>query len=199
MNKYPDDPPTINHEKFVKVGKPVLVAINEPPRWVKNGTLCLVKMFIDGKPYKYFTRNKEIASKFSRHVGESVCLIASGNSKQDTDTMEIQPAGIKASDLLKPKNPEPAETKAPESKDREVKVFLCQAANLMRVCVKKANDIAVELDLPNEHRQGIATSLFIQADRHGHTNKMPIQPYTPDQLGWGASKAGCLKNPEPEE
>ena len=199
MNKYQDDPPTITHAQLVRSGKPVLVALSESPRWVKNGTLCVVKFFVDGNPRVYFTKNKEIASRFSQHVGESVCLIASGNSKQGTDSMEIQSAGIKASDLLKPKNPEPAETKAPESKDREVKVFLCQAANLMRVCVKKANDIAVELDLPNEHRQGIATSLFIQADRHGHTDKMPIQPYTPDQLGWGASKAESLKNPEPEE
>jgi hypothetical protein len=69
----------------------------------------------------------------------------------------------------------------------------------MRLCVKKANDIAVELDLPNEHRQGIASSLFIQADRSGFTFKMPINAYTPEELGWGASKADSLTTPQPEE
>jgi hypothetical protein len=67
----------------------------------------------------------------------------------------------------------------------------------MRLCVKKANDIAVELNLPEQHRQGIATTLFIQADRQGHIAAMPITAYTPEQLGFGASKAESLKNPEP--
>jgi hypothetical protein len=120
--------------------------------------------------------------------------------------MEIQAAMVKASELgqdkeahREPQKPAGEAIKNPEPKDREVKVFLCQAANLMRLCVKKANDIAVELDLPNEHRQAISASLFIQADRSGHTFKMPIQPYTPEELGYGASKAESLKIPQPQE
>jgi len=134
--------------------------------------------------------------------------------------MEIQPAGVPASSL--PNAPQPAAIveskpaafktvttthspqKAPQSvveaaktPEREAKRFLCQAANLMRLCVKKANDIAVELNLPEQHRQGIATTLFIQADRQGHIPAMPIDPYKPEQLGFGASKAESLKNPEP--
>lgn len=207
MNKStPPKDPILSHSQLVKSGRPRLVVISEGPKWVKNGTLCVIKVIVDGVAHVYFTNNKEIANRFSQHIGQSVVLIASGNSKQGTDSMEIQSAGIKASELIKPKeapqshqNAPQEEIKSPEPKDREAKVFLCQAANLMRLCVKKANDIAVELGLPNEHRQGIAMGLFIQADRQGHIFKMPVSAYSPDQLGWGASKADSPKTPQPEE
>jgi hypothetical protein len=151
----------------------------------------------------YFTENKDIASKFQQYVGKSVVLIASGNSKQKTDSMEIQPAGVPASSLPAAQSaPQQAQKPvekvitAPAHPDKDAKQFLCQAANLMRLCVKKANDIAVELNLPEQHRQGIATTLFIQADRQGHISAMPITAYTPEQLGFGASKAESLKNPQ---
>jgi hypothetical protein len=118
--------------------------------------------------------------------------------------MEIQPAGVPASSLPAAQSAPQSPQKAPESvvsaaktPEREAKEFLCKAANLMRLCVKKANDIAVEMDLSSEHRQGIASSLFINADRHGFVAAMPINPYKPEQLGFGASKAEFLKNPEP--
>lgn len=207
MNKStPPKDPILSHSQLVKSGRPRLVVISEGPKWVKNGTLCVIKVIVDGVAHVYFTNNKEIANKFSQHIGQSVVLIASGNSKQGTDSMEIQSAGIKASELIKPKetpqspqNAPQEEIKSPEPKDREAKVFLCQAANLMRLCVKKANDIAIELGLPDAHRQGIATTLFIQADKQGHIYKMPVSAYSPDQLGWGASKADSPKTPQPEE
>ena len=207
MNKstQPKDP-ILSHNNLVKLGRPRLVVISEGPRWVKNGSLCVIKVIVDGVAHVYFTENKDIANKFSHHIGQSVVLIASGNSKQGTDSMEIQSAGIKASELIKPKevaqspqNAPQQEIESPEPKDRAAKVFLCQAANLMRLCVKKANDISVELGLSETHRQGIATTLFIQADRQGHIFKMPVSAYSPDQLGWGASKAESPKNPEPQE
>ena len=207
MNKstQPKDP-ILSHSQLVKSGRPRLVVISEGPKWVKNGSLCVIKVIVDSVPHVYFTENKEIANKFSQHIGQSVVLIASGNSKQGTDSMEIQSAGVPASELIKRKevpqssqNAPQEEIKNPEPKDREAKVFLCQAANLMRLCVKKANDIAVELGLPETHRQGIATTLFIQADRQGHIFKMPVSAYSPDQLGWGASKADSPKTPQPEE
>jgi len=131
--------------------------------------------------------------------------------------MEIQPAGVPASSLPQPTvvvESKPAAFKtvttdhspqntpqgvvtAPVHRDKEAKQFLCQAANLMRLCVKKANDIAVELNLPEQHRQGIATTLFINGDKQGYIASMPITAYTPEQLGFGASKAESLKNPEP--
>jgi len=208
--------PVLSHFTLSKNG-PKLVVIKSPPKWVKNNQLCVIELIVDNVPHVYFTENRDISEKFQQYVGKSVVLIASGNSKQKTDSMEIQPAGVPASSLPQPtvvveskpaafktvttdhspqKAPEGVVT-APVHKDKEAKQFLCQAANLMRLCVKKANDISVELGLPDQHRQGIATTMFIQADRQGFIQAMPITAYTPEQLGFGASKAESLKNPEP--
>ncbi len=204
--------PILSHFTLAKNG-PKLVAVKSPPKWVKNNSLCVIELIVDGVAHVYFTENKDIASKFQQYVGKSVVLIASGNSKQKTDSMEIQPAGVPASSLpsvtksteglktqpnMSQVAQKPAEkvVTAPAHPDKDAKQFLCQAANLMRLCVKKANDIAVELNLPEQHRQGIATTLFIQADRQGHISAMPITAYTPEQLGFGASKAESLKNPQ---
>jgi hypothetical protein len=194
--------PILSHFTLAKNG-PKLVAIKSAPKWVKSNSLCVIELIVDGVAHVYFTENKDIASKFQQYVGKSVVLIASGNSKQKTDSMEIQPAGVPASSLPAVQSApqqaqKPAEKviTAPAHPDKDAKQFLCQAANLMRLCVKKANDIAVELNLPEQHRQGIATTLFIQADRQGHISAMPITAYTPEQLGFGASKAESLKNPQ---
>jgi hypothetical protein len=205
QSNQPKSPP-LYHSTLAKNG-PKLVAVKSAPKWVKQNTLCVIELIVDGVVHVYFTENRDIASKFQQYVGKSVVLIASGNSKQKTDSMEIQPAGVPASSLPNapaaqsaPQSPQkPVETviTAPVHRDKEAKQFLCQAANLMRLCVKKANDIAVELNLPEQHRQGIATTLFIQADRQGHISAMPITAYTPEQLGFGSSKAESLKNPEP--
>jgi hypothetical protein len=194
--------PVLSHFTLAKNG-PKLVAVKSPPKWVKNNSLCVIELIVDGVAHVYFTENKDIASKFQQYVGKSVVLIASGNSKQKTDSMEIQPAGVPASSLPAAQSAPQSPQKAPEGvitapvhRDKEAKQFLCQAANLMRLCVKKANDIAVELNLPEQHRQGIATTLFIQADRQGHISAMPITAYTPEQLGFGASKAESLNSPQ---
>jgi hypothetical protein len=203
--------PILNHGDLVRNGVK-LVTIKTVPKVITRKSdqkrFHMVTIEVNGADHTYFIPNKEIEDALKEHVGKSVVLIASGNDKQGTATMEIQAAMVKGSALVQdkqqdvprePQKPAGEAIKSPEPKDREVKVFLCQAANLMRLCVKKANDIAIELDLPNEHRQGIATSLFIQADRSGHTFKMPIQPYSPQDLGYGASKAESLKTPQPEE
>jgi hypothetical protein len=195
--------PVLSHFSLAKNG-PKLVVVKSPPKWVKQNTLCVIELIVDNVPHVYFTENRDISEKFQQHVGKSVVLIASGNSKQKTDSMEIQPAGVPASSLPNAPIASQSPQKAPESvvaaaktPEREAKEFLCKAANLMRLCVKKANDIAVEMDLSSEHRQGIASSLFINADRHGFVAAMPINPYKPEQLGFGASRAESLKNPEP--
>jgi hypothetical protein len=194
--------PVLSHYTLAKNG-PKLVAVKSPPKWVKNNSLCVIELIVDGVAHVYFTENKDIASKFQQYVGKSVVLIASGNSKQKTDSMEIQPAGVPASSLpavqsapQQAQKPVEQVVTAPVHKDKEAKQFLCQAANLMRLCVKKANDIAVELNLPEQHRQGIATTLFINGDKQGYISSMPITAYTPEQLGFGASKAESLKNPQ---
>ena len=197
--------PTINHSSLVKSG-PKLLTIATTPKTITRKAdqkrFHMVSLDIDGVMHTYFIPNKEIEESLKQYVGKTVVVIASGNDKQGTATMEIQAAMVKASSLDKPvvaHKPTAEPIKNPEPKDREAKAFLCQAANLMRLCVKKANDIAVELDLPNEHRQGIAGSMFIQADRAGYTFKMPLQPYTPEQLGWGSSKETSLSQPIPNE
>jgi hypothetical protein len=194
--------PVLSHYTLAKNG-PKLVAVKSPPKWVKNNSLCVIELIVDGVAHVYFTENKDIASKFQQYVGKSVVLIASGNSKQKTDSMEIQPAGVPASSLpavqsapQSPQKPVEKVITAPAHPDKDAKQFLCQAANLMRLCVKKANDIAVELNLPEQHRQGIATTLFINGDKQGYIASMPITAYTPEQLGFGASKAESLKNPQ---
>ena len=212
--------PTISHLTLVKEG-PKLVTIKSVPKVIVSKKdekkYHLITLELNGVDHTYFIPNKAIEDSLKEYIGKTAVLIASGNEKQGTATMEIQAAMVKGSTLTQPvidvttskpaqwqtintsqstQNPEP---KPLEPKDKEAKVFLCQAANLMRLCVKKANDIAIELDLPNEHRQGIATSLFIQADRSGHTFKMPITAYTPEQLGYGASKAESLTTPQPNE
>ncbi len=205
--------PVLSHFTLAKNG-PKLVAVKSPPKWVKNNSLCVIELIVDGVAHVYFTENKDIASKFQQYVGKSVVLIASGNSKQKTDSMEIQPAGVPASSLpaaptqskpvtwntintsQSPQKPAEKVVTAPPHPDKDAKQFLCQAANLMRLCVKKANDIAVELNLPEQHRQGIATTMFIQADRQGFIQAMPITAYTPEQLGFGASKAESLNSPQ---
>ena len=194
--------PVLSHYTLAKNG-PKLVAVKSPPKWVKSNSLCVIELIVDGAAHVYFTENKDIASKFQQYVGKSVVLIASGNSKQKTDSMEIQPAGVPASSLptaqsgpQSPQKPVEKVVTAPAHPDKDAKQFLCQAANLMRLCVKKANDIAVEMNLSNEHRQGIASSLFINADRHGFITSMPITAYTPEQLGFGSSKAESLNNPQ---
>jgi hypothetical protein len=197
----PKDPP-LYHSTLAKNG-PKLVAIKSPPKWVKSNSLCVIELIVDGVVHVYFTENRDIASKFQQYVGKSVVLIASGNSKQKTDSMEIQPAGVPASSLpaaqsapQSPQKPVEKVITAPAHPDKDAKQFLCQAANLMRLCVKKANDISVELGLPDQHRQGIATTMFIQADRQGFIQAMPITAYTPEQLGFGASKAESLNSPQ---
>jgi hypothetical protein len=200
--------PTLSHLTLVKSG-PKLASIKTAPKTIKgkkdpNKTFHLITLELDDVNHTYFIPNRKIEDALKAHVGKKVVLIASGNEKQGTATMEVQPAGVPASSL--PNAPKP-ETKEERKASKPVpanhgeintKKFLCQAANLMRLCVKKANDIAVELDLPNEHRQGIATTLFIQADRNGFIKEMPLNPYNPEELGWGASKAESLKKAEPD-
>lgn len=199
--------PTINHLTLVKYG-PKLVTVKTAPKTIKGKkdptkTFHLITLGIDGVDHTYFIPNREIEDSLKKYVGDRVVLIASGNEKQGTATMEVQLAGKPATDLLE--KPEPAKHK-PETVEAPVnygeinaKKYLCQAANLMRLCVKKANDISVELGLSETHRQGMATTFFIQSDRMGFIKDMPIQAYTADELGFGSSKASDLSKPEPQD
>lgn len=205
------------HSTLVKAGKPTAVTVMAKPKWVKGGTLCVVELKYNGIKHVYFTKNHDIAEKFDRWVGKPVMLMASGNEKMGTESMEIQECATpnfeqstgqrvptvtsskSAPTWAAPAAAAPTEPKPTTHKDLEAKKYLCQAANLMRLCVKKANDIAVELGLPDAHRQGMATTFFIQSDRAGFINAMPINPYSPEELGMGASRAENLAKPERNE
>jgi hypothetical protein len=208
-NQKYDKDPVVYHSELVKNG-PKLVTIKSVPKVITRKSdqkrFHLVTIELNGVNHTYFIPNQDVAEGFKQNVGKSVVLIASGNDKQGTATMEFQAAMVPATQIPQPEQAaKVAPTKKEEvekpaqPKDREAKMYLCQASNLMRLCVKKANDIAVELGLPNEHRQGIATTLFIQADRQGYIFNMPLQPYSPEELGWGASKAESLVEPQPNE
>jgi hypothetical protein len=181
-----------------------LVKVLTAPKTIntKDGrTFTIVDLEIDGVKHAHFIDSDEIRAGFIQNVGQQVVLIASGNSKSGSAKIDFQSAGIPASKLPQqtpvtaPKI-EPKIVSAPIHNDKAVKQYLCQAANLMRLCVKKANDIAIEMGLPPEHRQGIATTLFIQSDRKGFVDLMPISAFTPQELGFGSSKAEKLNDPE---
>lgn len=199
--------PIINHATLVKYG-PKLITIKTAPKAIKgkkdpNKTYHLVTFDVDGTDHTYFIPTREIEDSLKKYVGDRVVVIASGNDKQGTATMEVQLAGKPATTLLErsesPKQEAKPETESPNYGEINAKKYLCQAANLMRLCVKKANDISIEMGLSETHRQGIATTFFIQADRNGFIKDMPISAYTPEQLGFGASKADNLKTPEAED
>ena len=199
--------PAIQHSNL-REGRNVKVAA--PPKWVKNNTLCVIELEANGVRRNYWTKKKSIADAFLPFIGKEIHLKTCGDDRRDTDTVIIQEVGkVPPEEAAKlPKReaqpvrevaPQKPETTNPPHDDLDAKRFLCQASNLMRLCVKKANDIAIELDLPPEHRQGIGTTLFIQSDRMGYIKKMPIKPYTPEELGWGASRGDSLKIPQPEK
>lgn len=201
--------PTINHSAL---REPTRVTIAAPPKWVKNNTKCIIELILNGVKHNYWTEKKSIADAIAPYVGKDVVLTAWGDDRRKTDAMNVTEVvdGVapEMAAKLPKREPQPVREVAPEPRkeqpaldpvDRKAKVFLCQAANLMRLCVKKANDIAIELDLPDAHRQGIATTLFIQADRQGYISGMPISAYSIEELGWGASKGESLKTPQPED
>jgi hypothetical protein len=193
--------PALWHSELVK--QPRLVTV-KAVKVVKNGEKCLAELIVDGIEHVYWINKPEIKAALEAHIGQQVVLIGSGNDKQGTESVEVQAAGVSGATIPQPPTnkwgtPPPVAQPAPQQAqptapvhvpaqalhggELAAKKFLCQASNLMRLCIKKAHDIKVEFDLPDEHRQVIASSLFIQADRNGHVAGMPIQPFTLEQLG----------------
>jgi hypothetical protein len=204
--------PSLQHSVLVRNGPQL--AIVKKVNWVSNNSKCIISLMFNGTPHNYWTTNKDIVGEFQKHVGHEVVMHATGDDRMNTDNMKIERSGVPTNVAIErpvtvaekpqsaPQSPQkPVETviTAPVHRDKEAKQFLCQAANLMRLCVKKANDISVELGLPDQHRQGIATTLFINGDKQGYIASMPITAYTPEQLGFGASKAESLKKPQPND
>jgi hypothetical protein len=194
--------PSLWHSQLVK--QPRLVTVKSL-KFIQKLDKFVAELIIEGVEHAYWINKPEIKASLDPYIGQQVVLIGSGNDKQGTETLEVQSAGVSGATIPQPTTnkwaaaapvtqqptqhaPVPTQPvhvppQALHGGERAAKQFLCQASNLMRLCVKKAHDIMVEFGLPEEHRQGISTTLFIQADRAGHIAGMPIQPFTLEQLG----------------
>jgi hypothetical protein len=177
----------IFHSTLVKAG-PTIVRVKGPPKLVKNGQMCLVDVEREGADAAIVIESPHIEAGFKSYVGQTVVLIAKGDARKNTAEMVFQPAPGTAADPAPQQQAHSYPASQPAARQgktmRDAKVYFHQAANLMRIAVKKAEDIASELGLPQEHRQGIATTLFIQSERQGFIAAMPVDPITPEQLGW---------------
>ena len=89
--------PILNHSDLVKNGVK-LVTIKSVPKVITRKSdqkrFHMVTIEVNGADHTYFIPNKEIEDALKQHVGKSVVLIASGNDKQGTATMEIQAAMV---------------------------------------------------------------------------------------------------------
>lgn len=193
---------TLSHN-FLSRGGPKLVTVKSAPKWVKGNTLCVVQLVVDGNASKYFTENKSIADDFSHHVGRQVVLIGTGDAASGTNNLQIVPAEISAKELNIPEKvievvsskkdnaedeffPSPVKKMLPTANDIAAKTRLCQSANMMRLCIKKATDISKELGLSECSQMSIANTLF--RDSAGQFMEgMPLQAYSLEELGSGAS------------
>jgi len=209
--------PSLWHSELVK--QPRLVTVKSL-KFIQKLDKFVAELIVDGVEHAYWINKPEIKAALEGYIGQQVVLIGSGNDKQGTESLEVQSAGQSGASIPQPatnkwgtpaaqhpvqqsapvQQPVHVQAQALHGGERAAKQFLCQASNLMRLCIKKAHDIKVEFDLPDEHRQGIATTLFIQADRGGHIAGMPIQPFTLEQLGVvKASAPAPVAQPEPTQ
>jgi hypothetical protein len=162
--------PSIFHSALV--GNPTQVTIKSAPRSVKNGQLIVVDVLHDGVQHGLFCENQAIADGFANLIGETVVLVAEGSRAKAT--MEFRSVGGGA---IKPvAKPIAGQAAQSTHTERDAKIYLCQATNLMRLCCKKAADISVELSLDAAREQSIAASLFINASQGGFIKAMPLDP-----------------------
>jgi hypothetical protein len=118
--------PTLEHSFLTKKG-PKLVTIKSVPQVIiskkDQKKYHLLTIELAGIDYTYFIPNRDIEDKLKQHVGKTVVITATGNTKRGTATMEIQAAMVKASTLDKPvvahkptaepiKNPEPKDPRS---------------------------------------------------------------------------------------
>jgi hypothetical protein len=199
-NNQKSDSEWLFHSNLVKLG-PTLVRVTTAPQMRKNNTMCVVNFEMDGKKIAYKIPTPEIEDGFKEHVGQNVVLLAKGDDRKGTAEIVFQKAsGGEEAAKPSPQKSVPQQLGNQSASMKDAKIYFHQAGNLMRIAVKKANDIAQELGLSNEHRQGIATTLFIQSERKGFIDAMPIDPITPEQLGWAsAGKQETYHEPEPPQ
>jgi hypothetical protein len=181
--------PSLFHSEMVKRG-PTILTIKSAPRMVKNGTMCVTTVVIDGEEHGLFAENEAIAEALKSHVGQQVTVIASGS--RDSATLTVQPAGQQQAAQAEPQHEPQQQAAQPASNQRSgdlrgAKVFFCQAANLMRLAAKKAADVATEFSIDEENQNEMRRAFFYKAFDQGLLATMPIDPFTPQELGWGAA------------
>jgi hypothetical protein len=206
------------HSALVKQG-PTLAFVKGPPKTIQkkdgSGSFTKVTFTIQGKDCDYFLPNGVDSQPLLVAAGTSVLLIAQGDDRQGTATLTIGPASQGAPQQQAPpqyqqpqapapqQNYQPPQQAAPPPQANgliQAKKHMAQNANLMRMAVKKAFDLGSEFGLPQEHIQGIATTLFISAERAGHAASMPLEPFTMMDLGVNANQARQhVESPQQEQ
>jgi len=185
----------IFHSALVKEG-PTLVRIPHAPKSVKNGTMCIVEIEKDGKSVVYKIPSQQIEEGFKAHVGQSVVLLAKGDDRRGNAEIVFQPAADGGA---------PPQQQAPASQPkrqgapsmRGAKIYFHQAGNLMRIAVKKAEDVGNEFGLSDERKSAIQGQIFKGAADRGFVDAMPIDPITPQELGWATAGHQPTNEPEP--
>lgn len=202
MPEYKNYPP-LYHSHLVKNGPSTMKILHAPKSGERQAGGMWRKCQIeasDGEEYTFWLDNKAIQDMLAGYVGQTITVVAKGGGKgqEETSTLEIAGQGAATSAPSQSAAPAKQTNSGTKPTARDCKVFLSQATNLMRICVKKANDIAGEMNLPAEHRQGIASTLFIESKGRGFVEAMPLDPYTPEEIGYtDACKAFTPKAPDP--
>jgi hypothetical protein len=210
--------PKIYHSQMAQQS-PLLAFIKGPPKTMNkkdgSGQFSKVVLNINGIATDYYLPDTVDMQQLTIYAGTSVILRASGDDRQGTAQLTVEPAAggaqvqqpqQQAPAPQQPQRPAPQPAARPAAPQAQhgpslvtAKKHLCQSANLMRCCVKKSLDIGAEFDLPAAHVQGIASSLFIEADRSGFIETMPIDPFTPQDLGVTALQARTHAEPEHQQ
>ena len=201
---YPQRPknPKIYHSTLVGQG-PTLAFITKPvhvgQRKDGQGSFAIAVFNLNGVDTDYFLPDGITPDTINRWAGQSVLLQASGDDRQGTAQLVITPAtGTPAAAPPAQPAAQPAQQAAPPNAVTppatghgliDVKKHLCQASNLMRMAVKKSRDIQTEWDLPDAWGQGMAGWFYGHLKDRGYIEAMPLEPFTPADLGANALQA----------
>lgn len=190
------------HSNLVKQS-PLICTIDK----VKSGKTkdgnpyTLAEITINRIKHDFFLPDSVDPDQFFNNQGNTVVLKASGSDRAGNARVSIEESDAQPS---RPAEPAARQQSGPAPRSMsllEAKTHLAKTANLMRCCVKKASDIATEFALLDAQMQAIASSLFISAERQGFVTAMPLEPFTPQDLGANAVQARqhVEHKQEPEE
>jgi len=204
------DTPKIFHSQLVKQGptavtitKPVKTGVSGPNAKTPGKPFAIATFTMNGVEHGYFLPASVDQGILNAWVGQSVMLIATGDDRAGTAALTVQPTTAGAPVPQQPAVQAPyqppqqsppvqvgyQQAQKPANPLIGAKVQLAKATNLMRICVKKSLDIGTEFGLGEAQTQAIASSLFISGERAGLVESMPLEPFTPADLGANAVQA----------